>query len=214
LNPAERNYEVYDRELLAIVSCFKEWRHFLQAARHPVIVHCDHKNLVYFTTSKILTSRQARWSLLLEEFNFHITYRSGKVNVKPDLLSRRSDYDVPNTNEKILLPLELFAAGNPILIPSNDTPVHSDILETNINLQNDWPLVIAHFFENHEWLKIPDQYLRKCRAELPNFTEKANQLYRILDDKITTARYVPAVGRRDIMKRSRTSQVRLARKSV
>jgi hypothetical protein len=199
---AERNYEVYDRELLAIVSCFKEWRHYLQAARHPVLVFCDHKNLVYFTTSKVLTKRQIHWSLFLEEFNFKITYRPGKVNVKPDLLSRGQDYDTEEIKSgKILLPKELFANGTPILVPSNDQPVYSDVLDTNIDLFQDWPLLIAHFFEDHEWLPVPEQYLRKCRSELTNFTVKANRLYRILGDKIRTTKYVPFAGRANLMKR-------------
>lgn len=145
LNPAEKNYEVYDRELLAIIACLKEWRHYLQAATLPVKIYCDHKNLVYFTSSKILTSRQARWSLFLEEFDFKISYRPGKENIKADLLSRRSDYDTNDktSNEKILLPKELFTSGNPILVPSNVEPVYSDVLDTNIDLNHDWPLVIS-----------------------------------------------------------------------
>jgi hypothetical protein len=206
LAQAEVNYEIYDRELLAIVSCFKEWRHYLQASDRKTTVYCDHKNLTYFRTSKILSGRHARWSLFLEEFNYVISYRPGKENVKPDLLSRRSDYqETEAKREKILLPQERFedllTTGNPILVPSNDSDVYSDVLDTNINLQNDWPLVIAHFFEDHEWLNVPDQFLRKCRHELPNFTVKSNQLYRILDDKISTAKYVPHGSRVDLLKR-------------
>ncbi|KAH9244881.1 hypothetical protein BASA81_017690 [Batrachochytrium salamandrivorans] len=43
MNSAERNYEIYDKELLAIVDSFKHWRHFLQGGLHPVTVLCDHK---------------------------------------------------------------------------------------------------------------------------------------------------------------------------
>ncbi|KAH9267207.1 hypothetical protein BASA83_010123 [Batrachochytrium salamandrivorans] len=45
MNSAERNYEIYDKELLAVVDSFKHWRHFLQGGHHPVTVLCDHKNL-------------------------------------------------------------------------------------------------------------------------------------------------------------------------
>ena len=58
---AERNYEVYDKELLAIHCCFKHWRHFLQGARQPITVLTDHLNLQYFMTARQLTRRQARW---------------------------------------------------------------------------------------------------------------------------------------------------------
>ncbi|KAH9259907.1 hypothetical protein BASA81_001665 [Batrachochytrium salamandrivorans] len=52
MNSAERNYEIYDKELLAIVDSFKHWRHFLQGGLHPVTVLCDHKSLEYFMSTK------------------------------------------------------------------------------------------------------------------------------------------------------------------
>jgi len=49
------NYNVHDKELLAIFDAFKKWRHSLEGSAHPVDVATDHKNLVYFSTTKILT---------------------------------------------------------------------------------------------------------------------------------------------------------------
>ncbi|KAH9248033.1 hypothetical protein BASA81_014320 [Batrachochytrium salamandrivorans] len=92
MNSAERNYEIYDKELLAVVDSFKHWRHFLQGGHHPVTVLCDHKNLEYFMTTKKLTRRQARWSLELSEYDFTLTHRPGKLNGRADPLSRRHDY--------------------------------------------------------------------------------------------------------------------------
>lgn len=89
LNPAECNYEIYDKELLAIVKCFEQWRPELEATGIPVSVFTDHKSLEYFMTTKKLTRRQARWAELLSEFNFVITYRPGKQNEKADALTRR-----------------------------------------------------------------------------------------------------------------------------
>ena len=52
---AEINYEIYDKELLAIVEAFFEtWCHLLEGAQHPTTVYTDHKNLLYFTTSRVL----------------------------------------------------------------------------------------------------------------------------------------------------------------
>jgi transposase InsO family protein len=92
LIPAERNYPVYDQELLAIYEGFRTWRHFLQGAQHPVQVFCDHKNLTYFMTSRQLNGRQARWALFFGDFDFTVHYRPGSKNGKADALSRRSDY--------------------------------------------------------------------------------------------------------------------------
>ena len=76
---AEINYEIHDKELLAIVDSFQEWRHFLEGAAHPVTVYTDHKNLEYFMSARVLNRRQARWNMSLSRFDFVITYRPGKL---------------------------------------------------------------------------------------------------------------------------------------
>lgn len=89
LTPAECNYEIYDKELLAIVSAFEHWRPELEGTLTPIEVFTDHKALEYFMTTKKLTRRQARWALDLSNFNFTITYKTGKTNVVPDALTRK-----------------------------------------------------------------------------------------------------------------------------
>uniref|UniRef100_A0A8C7YBJ2 Gypsy retrotransposon integrase-like protein 1 n=1 Tax=Oryzias sinensis TaxID=183150 RepID=A0A8C7YBJ2_9TELE len=89
LSPAEQNYDVGNRELLAIKLALEEWRHWLEGAEHPFVVWTDHKNLAYLRTAKRLNSRQARWCLFFDRFCFTITYRPGSRNVKPDALSRK-----------------------------------------------------------------------------------------------------------------------------
>ena len=63
LSKAERNYDVGNRELLAVKLALEEWRHWLEGAEHPFIVWTDHKNLEYIKKAKRLNSRQARWPL-------------------------------------------------------------------------------------------------------------------------------------------------------
>src|SRR5271168_218946 len=89
LAPAERNYDIYDKELLAVIRAFKEWRHWLEGTLKPVLLVTDHKNLEYFMTTKTLTKRQSRWAVFLSEFHFVIRYRPGGLNGKADILSRR-----------------------------------------------------------------------------------------------------------------------------
>ena len=60
LSPVERNYEIHDKEMLAIVRALEEWRHFLEGAEHQFEIWTDHKNLEYFMTAKKLNWRQAR----------------------------------------------------------------------------------------------------------------------------------------------------------
>jgi hypothetical protein len=90
--PAEINYEIHDKELLAIVDCFKVWRRYLEGAIHTVQVYSDYQNLEYFTTTKVLNRRQARWAQELAGVDFKIFYRPGKQNGKPDALSRRPEF--------------------------------------------------------------------------------------------------------------------------
>lgn len=91
--PAECNYEIYDKELLAIVKCLQQWDAELRSVKEFKIV-TDHKNLEYFTTVRRLTERQMRWQLILSRFNFTIAYRPGKLGAQPDALTRR-DQDLP-----------------------------------------------------------------------------------------------------------------------
>ena len=70
----ELNYDVHNKELLAIVDAFEEWRAYLEGSRHPIMVYSDHKNLSYFTTTKKLNQRQVRWAELLISYNFQIHY--------------------------------------------------------------------------------------------------------------------------------------------
>jgi hypothetical protein len=62
LAPAESNYEIYDKELLAIVRCFEQWRPELEGSLFLIRVLTDYKNLQYFMTMKQLTQRQIRWA--------------------------------------------------------------------------------------------------------------------------------------------------------
>jgi hypothetical protein len=77
LTSTEINYRVYDKELLAIITAFEQWRPYLAGAQHRVRVLTNHKNLLYFTTTRTLNRRQARWSIFLTDFDFEIQYQLG-----------------------------------------------------------------------------------------------------------------------------------------
>lgn len=89
LTVAECNNDSYDKELLAIVKAFEQWRAELEGSSFEVEVHSDHRNLMYFMRSKLLNRRQARWSEFLSRFNFKIAYTPGSFNTRADALSRR-----------------------------------------------------------------------------------------------------------------------------
>jgi hypothetical protein len=60
LNPVERNYEIHDTEMLAIIRGLEEWMHYLEGAKHPVEIWTGHKNLEYFRVAQKLNHRQPR----------------------------------------------------------------------------------------------------------------------------------------------------------
>ncbi|KAK3523680.1 hypothetical protein QTP70_008614 [Hemibagrus guttatus] len=75
LTDAERNYDVGNKELLAMKVAIEEWRHWLEGSTHPFQVIMDQKNLEYIKSAKRLNPRQARWSLFFIKFQFTVTYR-------------------------------------------------------------------------------------------------------------------------------------------
>ena len=88
LNAAELNYEIYDKEMLVIVETMDKWCHYFEGSGHKTTVISDHKNLLWFTETKVYNRRQARWAEKMSRFDFVITFRPGKLSGKPDALSR------------------------------------------------------------------------------------------------------------------------------
>ncbi|KAG1956972.1 retrotransposable element [Pimephales promelas] len=102
LSPAERNYDIGNRELLAVKLALDEWRHWLEGSGVPFIVWTDHKNLEYIRSAKRLNSRQARWALFFGRFDFVLSYRPGSKNIKPDSSSRIFDPSARLPTESIV----------------------------------------------------------------------------------------------------------------
>jgi hypothetical protein len=97
-SPAKCNYEIYDKELMAIIQAFEEWRPELEGALHPIQVLSDHKNLEYFMSTKLLNRHQTHWAKYLSCFNFKIVYCPRKAGGKPDALTHRSG-DLPEAGD-------------------------------------------------------------------------------------------------------------------
>ncbi len=70
----ECNYEIYDKKLLTILRCFKQWRSELLFIKSNVLIKVltNHKNLKYFMFTKQLNRRQSRWAQFLIDFHFII----------------------------------------------------------------------------------------------------------------------------------------------
>jgi hypothetical protein len=176
LNPAECNYEIYDKELLAIIRCFEEWRPELEGAAFPISVLSDHRNLQYFTTTKQLSHRQARWSEYLSRFQFTIEYRPGTQGQKPDALTRRTqdaqaqEDGRAGRNQTLLRP-ELFRPREP------DQAVHV-LTETPRTVHE----IINAEYENDSFIQEVIQLLRSGirrskKISLSDCEFRENRLY-------------------------------------
>ena len=98
MEPAERNYEIHDRELLAVIKALKEWRAELIGLRNFEAL-TDHQALQSFAEKKQLNARQIRWSMLIPGYHFTIKYRLGKANVLADVVSRKDLANSTSTRE-------------------------------------------------------------------------------------------------------------------
>ena len=59
LNETERNYEIYNKEILAIIRGLESWRHLLEGVQFKFEIWMDHENLEYFIKVQKLNQRQA-----------------------------------------------------------------------------------------------------------------------------------------------------------
>ena len=88
---AEQNYKIKNKELLAIVTSFKEWKIYCDGAINLNIL-TDHKNLFNFVITKEFNWQQVKWSEELKQFKFKIRQIKGSDNRQADALSQRFDY--------------------------------------------------------------------------------------------------------------------------
>ena len=140
LNEHERNYEIYDKEMLAIIRALEEYRHYLEGHPEPVEIWSDHLNLTYFRQAQKLSRRQARWALFLTRFNFSLRHKPGKTMIRADPLSRRPDHEEgvnSDNSDRTLLTPEFFAIK--ALQPSHESTVDDAQLLSRIKaaLEND-----------------------------------------------------------------------------
>lgn len=90
LTPVDRNYDVGNRDLLAVNLALDEWRHWLEGAKHPFTVFTNH-----LCAAKKFNPREACWALFFTWFQFMMAYRPGSRNTKANALSCR----YPNEDE-------------------------------------------------------------------------------------------------------------------
>ncbi len=98
---AERNYKIYNKELLAIVEALIKWRQYLLNTTEKFKVWTDHENLKYFREPHKLNRKWVRWYLKLQDYDCTLHYIPEKMNTKADILSRKNQMDTKNNNKNV-----------------------------------------------------------------------------------------------------------------
>ncbi len=77
LSETERNYNIYDKELLAVIKSLCHWRNYLAGAPHQIVIHTDHSNLLYWKEPRKISQRIAQEFQELQEYNFILKHVAG-----------------------------------------------------------------------------------------------------------------------------------------
>ena len=99
MQPAKKNYEIYDKELLTIMEALAKWQQYLLNTIELFEIQTDHENLKYFRKPHKLNGQQARQYLKLQDYNFVLQHIPGKTNTKADILSKKDQVNTKNNNK-------------------------------------------------------------------------------------------------------------------
>jgi len=128
MSPAECNYGIGDKELLAIVVALEKWHIYLHQLPHAFTILTDHHNLQTFTTKALLSRRQARWAHEIAQYDFRIVFRPGVQNGKADALTRRSR-DLPEEGDERARPVQALLPPEKFSLSALSTKHDQDIIE-------------------------------------------------------------------------------------
>ena len=208
LTLSELNYDTHDKELLAIFEVFQHWCHYLEGSASPINVMTDHKNLEYFTSSKLLTRQQACLLEFLHQFNLLVHFHPGHLGVKPDALThcwdvypKEGDRDYARVNphnfqsvflqEQLTSSLRATYLLEPILHAASLIDVdqlHKDILSA-LSLD---PVATKHMSDtsNPRWSVNSDGFLcLDSRIYIPDTNDLRLRLLRFKHDHPLTGHF-------------------------
>ena len=111
MQDAECNYDIQNKELLAIIQALKELKWYTRRSPTPMPVLTDHKSLVTFMITKDLSERQVRCQSFLSPYNFKIDFRRGEEREEPDARTRRLDDQQITGDNRLTRNVEIFLAN-------------------------------------------------------------------------------------------------------
>ncbi len=151
LSATERNYEIYDKELLAIMLALDKWRHYLMGTTVDVEIWTDHQNLQYFQKPQKLNRWQARWVTELAEYHFVLHHKPGALNKKADLLSHRNNHDQGKDDNGDIIVLQpahfqalIMPTTNEVHAKVEDATQQEDLWDEGIKTSLDHERGVSH----------------------------------------------------------------------
>ena len=189
--PTERNYNIYERELLAVIKALTHWRPHLAATKDPVTILTDHANLTYWKMPRTINRRVARWFTELQDYNLIIKHVPGKIHAAADMLSRPPGVDKgeDNNTDITLLP-------EPIFVRLADKPDPEWIsIEERVRQEQQKQSQLMKEWHNHYQLEFvksamePTIRLWKHEGKMvfPPNNELKRDLLHLIHDKLTAA---------------------------
>ncbi|KAF1333660.1 Pol protein, partial [Globisporangium splendens] len=181
LKPAERDYPVHDKELLAMKYALTKFRVYLLGSKR-FTVYTDHASPRTAVKSPHLSQRMARWLSFFAEYEFDVEYKPGRFNVIADALSRRPDFESKANDSK---------EDRVMAITRESTPTSSllDDIKRAYATDSDISRLVAHLPDpSDKSLKALDP---AQRARLHRYEMRNDVLYYRIDDSDEPRAVVP-----------------------
>jgi RNase H-like domain found in reverse transcriptase/Integrase zinc binding domain len=161
----ECNYNIYKRELLAIIKAISHWRPYLIWTKEPITILMDHANLLHWKSPRKLNHCTACWHGELQDYNFKLQHIPGKLHTAADALSRPSGADEgkDDNQQMTIIPEAAFIrlAG-----PNSDGSIKHTITiiqNHNCTLMEEWtdlyPIECIDNPDEPFWRDIKSQHL-------------------------------------------------------
>ena len=184
LKDAERNYQAFDLEMLAVADACRVWRHYLVATRFTL--ETDHQALLQMFNQPFIRGNRARWLMNLMDLDFDIAFRPGVHNEVSDALSRATPHMAALTRGRKDSPPALLEAPSPEITPV--VPRHDWVGE--IDLEKTMTK-IAHAASKDDVYAQVKEDIRTKMEEYRDYSIIADLIY-FRDDRVGTLRlWVP-----------------------
>ncbi|RAL60329.1 hypothetical protein DID88_000105 [Monilinia fructigena] len=170
---AECNYEIYDKELLAIIKSMEEWRPELQGSQQEFEILTDHKNLEYFTTTKALNHEKSADALSRKRDrpNF-ATGDDERLKNRERIVLPADKFDIDLYNE---LKAGIHLAPTDLVVPAEDKPI--DELIDDAYRRSDMAHQLIAAIEDHHVRKWPVEFRKTLRVAMQDCYVANNRIY-------------------------------------